>query len=118
MKRPLGLSLFGWLFILWGISCLARNPGSPAEESLLLRSARIVFTILTFAIGVGLLQRRPWTLRAYVVWVGLILVVGGLTEYYTGQVPAWAVLVVMSLIGSAYVALGFYLRGALNEPAT
>jgi hypothetical protein len=106
---PLGLLLFGLLFVVSGLR-LARA-GVPS----LLSAAFAVFSI---AIGVALWRRDRWALQGYAVWVVVLLAVGGWRELTVAQEPVAVVALWLLLMATLYGAVGLYLRGALRGERT
>ena len=106
---PLGLLLFGLLFVLSGLR-LARA-GAPS----LLCAALAVFSI---AIGLALWRRDPWALKGYGLWVGVTLGVGAWGELFVAHEPVAVVALWLLLTGALFGAVGLYLRGALRGERT
>ena len=114
-KRPLGLTLFGVLFVLWALRGFSSSAGLADDEfSYVFRLFRFAIVLLTLAVGVGLLQQSRWALKAYAVWLGAILVHGALNPSLLGGDPLGLLLAGLALVAMPFVALGFYLRGALK----
>lgn len=112
-KRPAGVLLFAFVFLLWGIRVLAAVFPGP-DHSNLDRVLGTILAVLSFTIAYGLFQVQFWSLKVYAVLVGLVIVIGGLFEYQCGT---WIITIVVAtgLLAAAGVAVGLYLRDSLKE---
>ena len=112
-KRPVGVLLLGILFLLWGVRCVASAVSVDAGFFGSLPPLGLAF--LTLATAYGLLQTKWWLLRVYTVWVGAVIVAGFVMEF-SGGTPVLVIVVWTALITVLYVAVGLYLRDALQQP--
>lgn len=110
-KRPAGVTLFGFLFVLWGLRAMILvSPGHGNFDRILGTS----LAFLSFATAYGLFQMRFWSLTVYAVWIGVVIAAGSVIEYQCNT-SVKVIVVAMSLYFAAYVAVGLYLRSSLAK---
>ena len=112
MNKPIGVWILAFLFSIWGIHGIRMALSSEAGPAI--RWPQLAIAFLVLATGVGLFRARSWTLRVYTIWVGLAMVTG-LAGELTAGTPVLVVGVWGALMLAAYVAVGFYLRGQLED---
>lgn len=111
MQRPVGVPVLAVLSLIWGFRALSAVPPGLGQGNL----AGILGTILaalSFLTAYGLFQMQFWSLKVYAIWVSLVIVVGSLIEYQCGT-SFIAIVVAMSLLAVACLAVGFYMRSTL-----
>jgi hypothetical protein len=110
---PLGLAVFGLLFIAYGVRIFGRLGQEDAEGW-----PRLVAVILgggSIGIGVGLWRRNPMAPQIYFVWAGLWLLLGAWHELLVSREPTLVVGVWLILMAALYGAVGLYLRSAVKQ---
>lgn len=112
-NRPVGLSILALLFLIWGLRALG---GITVGPGVLAKFPGLALALLTLATAYGLFRMQRWTLPIYAVWVGIVIAVGGATEYTSGT-PIAAVVAWMALMVAVYLAVGLFIRSSLAAPA-
>jgi len=112
MKRPVGLSILASLFALWGLYGIGKLPSS--EAGALERIPQLTIALLILATGYGLFRMRSWTLRVFIVGVGLGIILG-LARDASGGTPILVVVVWGILMTAAWVAVGIYIRSSVPD---
>ena len=109
MQRSLGVPVLAFLFLILGFRALSAVPPGPGDLAGILGT---ILAALSFLTAYGLFQMQFWSLKVYAIWVSLVIVVGSLIEYQCGT-SIIAIVVAMSLLAVACVAVGFYMRSTL-----
>ncbi len=111
-RRPIGVLVLALLFLAWGLRALSGILSS--NVGTLHKTPALILAVLTLATAYGLFKMQRWSLQVYGVWVGLVIVAIGVTEFTSGT-PVIAIAVWLVLMVAMYVAVGLYLRSMLQE---
>ena len=113
MKKPAGLVLIASLLFLVGLWTLSTE----SDAAFSVKSIQLVIGALSIVAAYGLWTGRNYAMKAYWLWVASWLIGGGLVQILGGNSPMSHVVIWWVFVGTVWLFVGIYLKGALRQTA-